>query len=261
MRWIRAISGSASPTAAAVTLLALPVGAAVAQEQVGAPLFIAVAGVGGAMSTLTIAYPVDPGVEQAKQDVAALAAAGQWTVSTPDRAETKDGVLYEAQITPAVTLDAAGQVPIFPFLSAFRRFPRIRFGFVGEAAGAPGKYHDENRYVAAEWNRAGRSVVFEFLIKDPSFETAEDVRLTDRPANQPLPAPAGGVGVRPRTAHLWVLLLVGSIGTGVFVWGLTWWALTRREAPVGAAKEEKPGSEAKQRTPDDAGPREGVPPG
>jgi hypothetical protein len=253
MRWIRAIFGVPSRTVVAgVTLLVLPIAAGVAQEQAETPLFIAVAGVGGAMSTLTIAYPLDPGAEQAQQDVAALAAAGQWSVSVPDRAETDDGVLYEAQITPAVTLDAAGQVPIFPFLSAFRRFPRIKFGFVGEATGAPGKYHDENRYLAAEWDRAGRSVMFEFRITDASFETAEDVRLTDRPADEPLPPQTGRAGARPRTAHLWLLLLVGSIGTGVFVWGLTWWALTRREGPAGPPKEEKAASEAKRSIPDDA---------
>ena len=246
--WLRA-------TVPVVAVLLLAAGAGLPQEPTGTPLYIAVAGVGGAMSTLTLAYPADPGLEQARKDVAELAAAGRWAVSAPQRAEGDEGVLYESQITPAVTLDAAGQVPVFPFLAAFRRFARVTFGFVGEAAGAPGEYHDENRYVAAEWTRAGQSATFDFRIKDPGFETAEDVRLVDRPADQPIPA-AVATPRRPNTTSLWVLLLVGSVGTGVFVWGLTWWLLTLREAPTGPAKKGKPDLEAKDTTSDAAPPAE-----
>lgn len=197
------------------------------QEIPETPLYVAIAGVGGSMSTLTVAYPSDPGLEQARKDAAALAAAGGWTISPPQRADTPDGVLYEAQISPAVSMDATGQVPYFPILSAFRRYPRIKFSFVGEAAGVPGQYHDENPYVAAEWTRGGRSVTYDFRIKKPDFRDASDVRLIDRPADEPLPPPplvhpaARNVGV------LWALLVVGALGTGVFVWGLTWWLLTR----------------------------------
>jgi len=243
MRGDRAIYGVRVRVAVAVAVvLLLAAGGATPQEKAETPLYIAVAGVGGSMSTLTIAYPTDPGLEQAQKDVAELAAAGQWTISPPQRAESADGVLYESQITPAVTLDAAGQVPVFPFLAAFRRFPRVTFGFVGEAAGAPGKYHDENRYVAAEWDRAGQSVKYDFRIKDQGFATAEDVRLIDRPAEQPIPVVAVAPR-RPNVAALWVLLLVGSAGTGVFVWGLTWWFLTRGEAPTEPAKKGKPAIE------------------
>ena len=240
---------------AAVLLLAARPG--IPQESAGTPLYIAVAGVGGSMSTLTIAYPTDPGPEQAQKDVAELAAAGQWSISPPQRAESDEGALYESQITPAVTLDAAGQVPVFPFLAAFRRFPRVTFGFVGEAAGEPGEYHDENRYVAAEWSRAGQSVKFDFRIKDQSFRTAEDVRLVDRPADQPIPVTVA-VPRRPNAAALWALLLLGSVGAGVFVWGLTWWLLTRGEAPTEAAEKGEPVPEAKDTAAAGAAPPETV---
>jgi hypothetical protein len=256
MRGDRAIFGVRACAAVAIAAVLVPTGSGVPQEPAGTPLYIAVAGVGGSMSTLTIAYPADPGAEQAQKDVAELAAAGQWSISPPQRAESADGVLYESQITPAVTLDAAGQVPVFPFLAAFRRFPRVTFGFVGEAAGAPGEYHDENRYVAAEWNRAGQSVKFDFRIKDQGFRTAEDVRLVDRPADQPLPMSTVAPR-RPNATALWVLLLVGSLGTGVFVWGLTWWLLTRGEAPSEPTEKGKSDLEAKDTLPETVAADEG----
>jgi len=252
MRGDRVISGIARHGAAGAVVLAfVGIGSGAAQESVETPLYIAVAGVGGAMSTLTIAYPSDPGLDQAQRDLAELTVLGRWEVSAPQRADTDSGVLYESQISPAVTLDAQGQVPIFPFLSAFRRFPTIKFGFVGDAAGTPGDYHDANRYLEAQWTRAGRSVTFEFRIKDSSFQTAEDVRLTDRPADQPLPAPGRGAGGRPPAASLWVLLLVGSAGTGVFVWGLTWWLLTRRAPAEERPKEVETAPEGNGSVPDD----------
>ncbi|MBM3501436.1 MAG: hypothetical protein FJX74_22510 [Armatimonadetes bacterium] len=234
----------------ATALALVGVGAVRSQGTAEPPLSIAIAGMGGAMSTLTIAYPSDPGLEQAQQDLAQLALAGRWEVSPPQRAETESGVLYESQITPAVALDAQGGVPTFPVVSAFRRFPTLRLAFVGEVAGPLGDFHDANRYLEAEWTRAGSSVTYEFRIKDSSFETETDVRLTDRPADQPLPGVATGSGGAPRAAALWVLLVVGSMGTGVFVWGLTWWVLSRRGDAGAAPKEVQGAGEANIPSPD-----------
>jgi hypothetical protein len=209
-----------------------------------------VAGVGGASSTLSLDYPADPGIDQASQDVAALAEAGQWTIAAPSRAALGAAVLYETQITPALTLDPEGQVPLFPFLSVFRRFPEITFVFVGESAGAPGDFHDENRFVRARWTRSGSTATYELHVKDPSFKSPADVALVDRPADQPLPpsAPVGGP-TRVAPAALWALLLVGAAGLGVFVGGLTWWLLTVVAQRKGWVKEVKAEPEAKQASP------------
>jgi len=217
---------------------------------------------GGASSTLTLDYPSDPGLEQAQQDVQALAKAGGWLVSAPQRTELQGAILYESQITPAVRLDAQGQVPLFPLVYAFRRFPEVTFVFVGEATGAPGEFHDENRYLRAEWRRSGSVVTYNLHLKDAGFATPDDVRLVERPAGQPLPAEAvlGGPR-RPSTVYLWILLLIGAIGAGVFVWGLTWWLLTRHEAPGADAKKGNVETEAKDLHPGPAGEAEadGIP--
>jgi hypothetical protein len=145
-------------------------------------------------------------------------------------------------------------VPVFPLVYAFRRFPDVTFVFVGEATGAPGEFHDENRFLKAEWRRSGSVVTYDLHIKDAAFSTPEDVRLVERPAEQPVPPEAlVGTPRRPNTVYLWVLLLIGAIGTGVFVWGLTWWLLTRHEAPGADTKKGKVESEAKQPIPDTAG--------
>ncbi|MGQ9730690.1 MAG: hypothetical protein ACUVX8_05385 [Candidatus Zipacnadales bacterium] len=201
------------------------------------PLRVSVAGVGGAAATLSVSYPTDPGAEQARVDVQQIAEASGWRVSVPERTSIGDVILYEAQITPPVTLDEHGQVPLYPFLHAFRRFPKITFVFVGETGGQPGEFHDENAYIRAQWRRSGRVVTYEFQIKDSSFTGPNDVVLVDHPADQPLPVQCGGtLPPGSRTGYLWVLLIVASLGSGVFVWGLTQWWLSRQAAVWEAAK-------------------------
>lgn len=254
MRGDRVIFGIARRVAVGVGVLSC-LGLGWGQEAREPQLDIAVVGIGGAMSTLTVGYPSDPGLDQARRDAAELAVAGRWEVSPPDRAETEQGVFYESQITPALALDAQGQVPIFPFLSAFRRYSGVKLCFVGEAAGPQGAFHDANRFVEAQWNREGSTVTYDIRVKDSSFESAEDVGLTDRPASEPLPTALASRGQAPPAA-LWVLLVVGSAGMGVFAWGLTWWLLSRGDAAAEAAKEVEPTPEANDPPP----PPEAAPP-
>ena len=55
---------------------------------------IAVSGMGGARSILTLTYPSDPGPQKVTEDVDALAQAGDWTISAPDRTEEEGNVYY-----------------------------------------------------------------------------------------------------------------------------------------------------------------------
>ena len=91
-----------------------------------------------------------------------------------------------------------------------------------------------------------RSAQYDLHIKDPSFRTPEDVALVDRPADQPVPAASVARPGAARTGALWALLIVGAVGMGVFVWGLTWWVLSVVAERKGYVKKGNGTEEAKQ---------------
>jgi len=227
-------------------VLALAVVAPLAAQTTSTPaspaqsMAISVTGMGGARSALTFTYPTDPGESVAAQDAKTLAQTGQWTVSTPTRALVQGGVFYEAEAAPAIAADANGEPPLFPFLMTFRRFPEIALVFIGATSSPQGSGSGGNRYLRAEWTRSGGVASYNVHLKDASFSSPADIVLTPGAA-PPAPAPSGR-----RTGMLWVLLLFGSLGAGVFAWGLTWWLLSLRESRNRSAEEENEPSIANQ---------------
>ncbi len=193
---------------------------------------VSVTGMGGARSALDFTYPTDPGEAVAAQDAQVLAQTGQWAISPPTRAMVQGGVFYETEAAPAIAPDANGDPPLFPFLLTFRRFPEIALVFIGAASSSQGSGSGGNRYLSAEWTRSGGVASYNVHIKDASFSSPADIALTAG-AVPPAPPPSGR-----RTGMLWVLLLLLSLGAGVFVWGLTWWLLWLRESRNRAAEEE-----------------------
>jgi hypothetical protein len=203
------------------------------QAPAAQPMGISVSGVGGARSALTLTYPTDPGDLAAATDVQALATLGGWTISPPVRAEDQGSVFYEAEASPAIGSDPSGDPPLFPFLKAFSRYPELALIFIGSATSQPSSGSGSNRYVRAAWNRSGGVTSYTIRVLNDSFASPEDLLLS---------AAGGEPEELPKWRHvvtLWVLLVVGSVGAGVFVWGLTWWLLSLREARTRAAEEGK----------------------
>jgi hypothetical protein len=198
------------------------------------PLGVSVTGLGGARSALTLTYPADPGLEVAAQDVKTLAGLGRWTLAAPVRTTAQSGVFYEAEATPAIGLDPTGDPPLFPFLKAFSRYPEIALVFVGTTSSGPPSGSGGNRHLRAEWTRTGGVMSYNVHVRDASFDSPEEVLLTPGGAS-----PGGAPRVR-RVGALWGLLLLGSVGVGVFVWGLTWWLMSLGGSRTPRAEEENP---------------------
>lgn len=218
---------------------------------------IAVSGMGGARSALTLTYPTDPDSQRVAEDVDVLANSSGWTISSPARAEEDGSVYYEAEITPAVALDANGSVPLFPFLHAFRRFPDVALVFVGMASGPEGDFTGSNRFLSATWHRSGTVSSYTIRISDDSFSRPEEVALTESPLVGGAAGTAGPPAERDRPAWvLWLLLALGSAGAGVFVWGLTWWGMSLRDSRDRKREEDKAASVAKQASPEAAAPEQ-----
>jgi len=218
--------------------LALAAGAPLSGQSAAAPgapeqpLGLSVSGLGGARSALTLTYPADPGLEVAAQDVTTLAGLGGWTISAPVRATDRGSVFYEAQATPAIGLDPTGDPPLFPFLKVFRRYPEMALVFIGTTSTGPPSASGGNRYLRAEWTRAGGVMSYSVHVRDATFDSPDDVLLTPGGASP-------GVAPRVRRAGaLWGLLLLGSVGVGVFVWGLTWWLMSLAESRTSQGEEE-----------------------
>ncbi len=189
---------------------------------------IYVGGMGGDSSSLTITYPDKATVGTAMEDLKAVIDESGWDVGNPVP-DGSDGQAYIADVRPGIA--AAGSVsPIFPFIHAFRRFPTIEITLIGQSTGEEGDYSGENEFVSAKWTRTGNVSAYTYRMRDRSFRTADEVLLPDTPGDDA--AMDGGAAAesgpkQPSTWHLWTLLVLGSIGAGVFGWGLTWWALSR----------------------------------
>jgi hypothetical protein len=210
---------------------------------------IVVYGMGGARGSLALTYPSDPGPQKVAEDAATLAEAGEWTISTPDRTEEDGAVYYEAEMTPAVAPDESGRLPLFPFLHAFRRFPDLQLVLVGTASGPAGDFVGENRFLSVQGHRSGSITQYRVRIEDASFSGPEDTEFAEvAGTEQPAGEPVGQATPRRSTWGIWLLLATGALGTGVFVWGLTWWALSVRGARNHDAKKDKPPSAAKMAT-------------
>ncbi len=218
---------------------------------------IAVSGMGGARSALTLTYPTDPGPQKAAEDADALANSGEWTISSPKRTEEDGSVYYEAEIAPAVALDSTGTIELFPFLHVFRRFPDLAIVFVGMASGPEGDFTGSNRFLSATWHRSGTVTSYSIRIGDDSFSRPEDVALTESPITDEPLSRSGAPAKQERPVWvLWLLLVLGSAGTGVFVWGLTWWGMSLRDSRNRQREEDKAPSVAKQTSPNTAQPEE-----
>lgn len=242
------------PVWAASVLLAFSVGGAQARpESADASadkMGIAVSGMGGARSALTLTYPTDPGPQKVAEDADALADSGEWAVSSPERTEEDGSVYYEAEISPAVALDSSGSIPLFPFLHAFRRFPELALVFVGMASGAEGDFTGSNRFLSATWHRSGTVTSYTIRIGDDSFSRPDDVALTESPlTDEPAETSAPPARHERPAWMLWLLLALGSAGAGVFVWGLTWWGMSVRNSPGRQGRKDKAASVAKETSP------------
>ncbi len=201
---------------------------------------IAVSGMGGARTALTLTYPSDPGRQKAAEDADILANSGGWTVAEPRRTEENGSVYYEAEMTPAVTLDSTGSIPLFPFVHAFRRFPEVVLVFVGMSSGPEGDFTGSNRFLSATWHRSGTVTSYQVYIHDDSFSRPEDVALTESPLSQePRPSPTRRTDAGRPVWVLWLLLVLGSVGMGVFVWGMTWWGMSLTGSRSQKQKEDK----------------------
>jgi len=202
---------------------------------------IYVSGMGGESSSLTITYPDEATIGTAMEDLKAVIEESGWDVGSPVP-DGSEGHAYLADVRPGIT--AGGSVsPIFPFIHAFRRFPTIEITLVGQSTGEEGNYSGQNEFVSAEWTRTGNVSAYTYRMRDRSFRTAAEVLFPDTPGDDP--ATDGGAAAisgpkPPSTWHLWMLLVLGSIGAGVFGWGLTWWALSRwRPEIIAPAKKGK----------------------
>lgn len=211
---------------------------------------IAISGMGGARSALTLTYPAEPGAQKVAEDADALANAGNWSVSKPQPTREDGNVYYEAEIAPAVALEADRSLPLFPFLHAFRRFPDIVLVFVGVSSGPPGDFMGSNRFISAQWRRSEGVTSYTVHVDDASFSQAEDVALTEAPLTAKLVTDTARKAAHQRpTWAVWLLLVLGAVGSGVFVWGLVWWGLSVRSSLNREAKKDKPLAVAKGASP------------
>jgi len=246
------VSRSAWP---ALTVILLVVAYPAHTQAPATAMQVRIDGMGGDASALTLVYPDDPGVEAAGRDIEALAQAAGWDISGAEPLEGEAGT-YSAEITPAVTPELEGGAPLFPILRAFDRYGALEVTFVGLPTGDTGDYEGENRYIAARWSRRNNVTKYSVRVKDNSYESAADIELPDIAAADAELAPLaeGAPEVAPQAMRsaprrggglsagaLWVLVVLGSLGAGIFTWGLTWWLIAVRQARIsGASKEGNP---------------------
>ena len=256
------VSHSAWP---ALTVILLVVAYPAHTQAPATAMQVRIDGMGGDASALTLVYSNDPGVEAAGRDIEALAQAAGWDISGADPVEGEAGT-YSAEITPAVTPELEGGAPLFPILRAFDRYGALEITFVGLPTGDTGDYEGENPYIAARWSRRNNVTKYSVRVKDNSYGSAADIELPDVAAadaelapladESPEVAPQATVRSAPRrrggssAGGLWVLVVLGSLGAGIFTWGLTWWLIAVRQARIGdASKEGKPSPGSKHTEP------------
>ncbi len=229
-RWIARIVALPLALAAAPSLLPSPV-AAQDDGAASSTVYIDVTGMGGERSSLTIGYPDEASLGTALEDLKAVVDASGWQIGPATATPPDQSRSYETGVTPGISV-VDGHAPVYPFVHAFRRFPTVEITLIGESTGPTGDFAGENRYVSAEWRRKGNVTIFTYTMKDRDFQGEADVLLADGQtpddpvadsrASQREPRP-----YKPSTWHLWVLLVMASIGAGIFAWGITWWGLSR----------------------------------
>jgi hypothetical protein len=167
--------------------------------------------------TLTISYPTPVGREQITRDLAAIETASGWKLSPPGISNTPRDTQVTVVMRPAAQPGPYGD-PVWPLVSALRRFNRVTVVVLGPAYRGTEQSLD-NRFVHCVVSPGKDLWSYDVTIKDRGFASVVDLRARPpepSPPAQPPPPPP-----RPRSVVGWWAVAIAA-GLSAYLLAL-WW--------------------------------------
>ncbi len=189
------------------------------------PMRVTVVGLNREVSSICLEYPVATSTSQVETDVAEMVRLGGWTVGPLLLLGTAAPAAWRIEARPGVATDSEGKPPIWPIVSALRRFDCLSVIFVhgveGDVRGRP----VSNLFMSIEWEAYGGATYYKVGIKDRSFRGIEDL------PRAPQTAPRTQA---PTPAAVWSLLAIAAAAGGLLV-AFGWWRLQQGQPAVEVA--------------------------
>jgi len=230
------------PVAAAplgLLLLCLPPSAGRAQGP-ERPMRLTVVGLNGPVSNICLEYPVVTSPEQVQSDVRQMAQVGGWCVGPLLPFESPAPTAWRVEARPGVTTDSEGKPPLWPAISALRRFDELSAVFVHGVEGAMEGQPVSNVFMTITWEAHGGATYYDVRIKDPTFRSMDELpRRFERPAEGRVRTPLA----------VWVLLGTAALSAGLLAGVVLWLLAAARAAPPPTAGTAPTGVEGKPGTP------------